>query len=73
MGVTWAEHRSHREAVDPIEEKQRMVHVLVVVAMKEAQLLAPMGGIVRRVHIDRDQVSRAWVSLKVKMVLPRFA
>jgi hypothetical protein len=31
-----AEHGSHREAVDPIDDKQRIVHVLVVVAMKEA-------------------------------------
>jgi len=59
VNIAGAENRGKRKPVEAVEDQQRMVHVLIIVAVKETQLLVPMGGVVGGVHIQYDPFRRA--------------
>ena len=45
---------SQQTAGMPLEDQQRVIHVLVVGAIEEAQLLLSVGGIVGGIDIEQD-------------------
>jgi hypothetical protein len=52
MGIAWAQHRTHELSPFSVKDYQRGIHVLVVVFVKEGQLLLAMRGIVGRVNVQ---------------------
>jgi hypothetical protein len=37
-----------------LKEKQRMIHVLVVLAMEEGKHLLPMAGVIAGIAVEKD-------------------
>src|SRR5512139_913124 len=70
MSVTWPEYAGERKAAQAIEDEERMIHVLFVIAMKETQLLVPMGRIVGRVDIEHDHLARSGMGFHVQREEP---
>ena len=64
------QHTGERKAAQAIEDEERMVHVLFVIAMKETQLLVPMGRIVGRVDIEDKHLARSGMGLHVQRKEP---
>ena len=54
--VARAQHGGQGKPADSVEDQQWVEHVLVEVAVEQAQLLAPMGGIVGGVDVQDDQI-----------------
>ena len=52
MGIAWAQPRTHELSPFSIKDYQRVLHVLVVVFVKEGQLLLAMRGIVGRINVQ---------------------
>src|SRR5215831_8597305 len=53
-GVPRAQARRQQATGVTLEDKHRMIHVLPVAAVKEAELLLTIGGIVGGVEIEQD-------------------
>ena len=70
MGITRPEYTGERKAAQSIEDEERMIHVLFIIAMKETQLLVPMGRIVGRVDIEDNHLARSGMSLHVQREEP---
>jgi len=70
MGVSRPKHTGHGKTRQAIKDQKGMVHVLVIIAMKEAQLLMPVGGIIGRIDVKNDHISRTRMGLKIQRKEP---
>jgi hypothetical protein len=58
MDIAWAQHRTHQVATLAIKDQQGVIHMLIVVAVKEGELLLPVGRVVGGVDIEDNHVRR---------------
>ena len=70
VSVSRPKHTGHGETRQAIKDQKGMVHVLVIIAMKEAQLLMPVGGIIGRIDVKNDHISRTRMGLKIQRKEP---
>jgi len=66
MGVSRPQHSRHGEARDAVQNQKRMIHMLLVIPVKEAQLLDSMGGIIGGVDVDHDHIPGARMYLQIQ-------
>ena len=70
VGVARPQHCGQRKAGAAVEDEKRMIHMLLVIAVEEAELLLPMGGIVGGVHVQDDNLPGAGMGLEVELQQP---
>src|SRR5262249_1906989 len=58
MGITGTMHRGHQLATLAVKDQQWVIHVLIVIAVEEGQLLLAMGGIVGSVNVQDEDFRR---------------
>jgi hypothetical protein len=56
MHIPGPQYDTHQLSPLPIKNHQRMIHVLIVVAMKKRELLLAMSGVIRRINIQHDHL-----------------
>lgn len=66
MGVSRPQHSRHGEARDPVQNQKRMIHMLLVITVKETQLLGSMGGIIGGVDVNHDHIPGARMHLQIQ-------
>ena len=67
VGVAGAQHRGQGKAVPAVKDEERMIHVLFVIAVEEAELLLAVGGVIGGVHVDDDDLPGAGMGLEVQL------
>jgi hypothetical protein len=70
MDIAGAEYDPQGESGDSIEKEERVVHVLVEVAVEHAQLLMTVGRIIGGVHIDNDPGPGIRMHLNIEVYQP---
>ena len=55
MRIARSQNGSQRETILAIKDKERMIHVFFIIAVKETQLLMAVGRIIGAIQID-DQL-----------------
>ena len=66
MGVSWPQHSRHGEARDAVQNQKRMIHMLLVIPVKKAQLLGSMGGIIGGINVNHDHIPGARMHLHIQ-------
>ena len=70
VGVARAQHRGQGKAGAAVEDEERVIHMLFVITVEEAELLLTVGRIVGGVHVQDDDLPGTWMGLEVQIQEP---
>jgi len=70
VGITPAQYRGQGKTVAAVEDEERMIYMLFVVTVEEAELLLPMGRVVGGVHVQDDDLPGAGMGFEVQLQQP---
>ena len=58
-----AQHRRQGKAGGPVEDEERVIHVLFIIAVEEAELLPAVGRVIGGIHVQDDDLPGAKMGL----------
>jgi hypothetical protein len=70
VGIARTQHRGQGKAVAAVEDEERVIHVLFVITVEEAELLLAMGGVIGGVHVQDDDLAGTGMGLEVQIEKP---
>lgn len=68
--VALAQHRRQRKARAPVEDEARVIQVLYILVVEEAELWSAVGGISGGIQVQDDDLPRARTGFSIKIHPP---